>query len=167
MKDVWAITCRIMSRLLARLRRRMAVTAAFQSNQNDRVTLERRGEDIFLASRSHRDALFSSPPSSRYLFIYLSIYLIWFLLRRRSHGCLVSIGMPVCGAELTRRRGLSAEGADVCVCVWGGGVDCFTSLALLTSLFVPAVSIKCCSLPAGCWEERLTQPLKITSPRCL
>lgn len=36
----------------------MAVTAVFQSNQNDRVTLERHREDIFLASRSHRDALF-------------------------------------------------------------------------------------------------------------
>lgn len=49
----------------------MAVTAAFQSNQNDRVTLERRSEDIFLASRSHRDALFYFPLSSLYLFIYL------------------------------------------------------------------------------------------------
>lgn len=38
----------------------MAVTAVFQSNQNDRVTLERHREDIFLASRSHRDALFFS-----------------------------------------------------------------------------------------------------------
>lgn len=36
----------------------MAVTAVFQSNQNDRVTLERHREDIFLASRSHRDAIF-------------------------------------------------------------------------------------------------------------
>lgn len=98
MKDVWAITRRIMSRLLARLRRRMALTAAFQSNQNDRVTLERRREDIFLASRSHRDAAFffflpdtPHPPPPRLRFIYL----IWVLLRRRSHGRLVSAGMPV------------------------------------------------------------------------
>lgn len=47
----------------------MTVTAAFQSNQNDRVTLERHREDIFLASHSHRDALFSL--SSFYLFLYL------------------------------------------------------------------------------------------------
>lgn len=52
----------------------MALTAAFQSNQNDRVTLERRREDIFLASRSHRDAAFffflpdTPPPPSLYLF---------------------------------------------------------------------------------------------------
>lgn len=59
MEDVGAITGRIMSCLLAGLRRRMALTAAFQSNQNDRVTLERHREDIFLASHSHRDALFS------------------------------------------------------------------------------------------------------------
>lgn len=67
MEDAGAITGRIMSCLLARLRRRMAVTAVFQSNQNDRVTLKRHREDIFLASHSQRDALFS--PLSWFFFI--------------------------------------------------------------------------------------------------
>lgn len=107
MKDVWAITRRIMSRLLARLRRRMALTAAFQSNQNDRVTLERRREDIFLASRSHRDAAFffflpDTPPAFT-LFIWFEScsdaghMAAWFLQ-----------GSLFCGgAERTRRRGAS------------------------------------------------------------
>lgn len=87
MEDVWAIAGRIMPCLLARLRRKMAVTAVFQSNQNDRVTLERHREDIFLASCSHRDALFS-PLSPFNLFISL----FYFLLPLWSHGCQPSVG---------------------------------------------------------------------------
>lgn len=104
MKDVWAITCRIMSRLLARLRRRTALTAAFQSNQNDRVTLERRREDIFLASCSHRGRclfffLFPTRTPAFTLFIWFdsdaSHMAAWSL-----RGCL-----PCGGVERTSRRG--------------------------------------------------------------
>lgn len=52
--DVWEKWC-----LLARLRRKTVVAAMLQSNRNDRVTLERRREDIFLAGSSHRDFLSS------------------------------------------------------------------------------------------------------------
>lgn len=42
-----------MSCLLVELKRRIAVTAVVQSNQNDRVTLERHREVVFLASHSY------------------------------------------------------------------------------------------------------------------
>lgn len=58
MENVGAIAVRVMPCLLVRLRRTMALTAVFQSNQNDRVTLERHRESIFLASHSRRDILF-------------------------------------------------------------------------------------------------------------
>lgn len=141
-----------MSRLLARLRRRMAPTAAFQSNQNDRVTLERRGEDIFLASRSHGDAAFfffiPTPPPSLYLFD------------------LSPAPTPVTWPPGSCRDACLAEGPkarDV-----GGGpsppreqtqnrmlhIACSSLTTLPLSLsffffFVQAASIKCCSLPAG------------------
>lgn len=164
MKDVWAITRRIMSRLLARLRRRMALTAAFQSNQNDRVTLERRREDIFLASRSHRDAVFFFflPDTPAFtLFIWFEScsdaghMAAWFL-----QGCLFCGG-----AERTRRRGASPPREQTRDWLLHITRSSLTSLSLCF-FFVQAASIKCCSLPAGWWEERSTQLLKVTSRRC-
>lgn len=152
MKDVWAITRRIMSRLLARLRRRMALTAAFQSNQNDRVTLERRREDIFLASRSHRDAAFffflpDTPPALT-LFIWFEScsdaghMAAWFLQ-----------GSLFCGgAERTRRRGASPPREQTRDWLLHITRSSLTSLSLVF-FFVQAASIKCCFLPAG-WLGR-------------
>lgn len=83
------------------------MTAVFQSNQNDRVTLERHREDIFLASRSHRDALFFFSPVF-VLFIFISFFCsdagrmtAWHL-----SGCLFT------EQELMRQSGLSAEGVE-------------------------------------------------------
>lgn len=70
------------------------MTAVFQSNQNDRVTLERQREDIFLASHSPRDALFPV-----FCFFFFS-----------NTDCRASIGTLVYRTELMRRSGLSAEG---------------------------------------------------------
>lgn len=121
MKDVWAITCRIMSRLLARLRRRTALTAAFQSNQNDRVTLERRREDIFLASRSHRGCcLFLFPthtPPFLYLFDLIPTPVTWPPGFCRDACFAEELNARDVGGPLSRKSRHE--------------IDCFTSLALL------------------------------------
>lgn len=59
------------------------VSAVFQSNQNDRVTLERQRENIFLASHPPRDALLPGFslffPSSSFLVFFAQILSAWLL----------------------------------------------------------------------------------------
>lgn len=96
------------------------MTAVFQSNQNDRVTLERHREDIFLAGPLSQGCSFFPPV---FIFIF-----------RSDAGRPAPIGTPVYRTELMRQSDLSAEGIER----GGGGgegIDCFTSLAFLTSLF--------------------------------
>lgn len=147
MEDVWAIAGRVMPRLLVRLRRKMAVTAVFQSNQNDRVTLERHREDIFLAGRSHRDALFPV------FCVFFFHYLILFLCSNPTLGAWLpgSIGTPVYRTELMRQPGLSWGNRDGWMVDWLLHITCFFDKSFSSSVN------KGLSLHTGCGEESLTQ----------
>lgn len=110
---------------------------------------------------AQRGYIFSQPFSQgcyfpRLRFIY---FFILFLLRRWSHGCLPSIGTPVYRAELMRQSGLSAEGVK-------RGIDCFTSLAFLTSLFSSCVN-KRPSFAHWVQGRELDSASEIRAPRCL
>lgn len=140
MENVWAIADRIMPCLLVRLRRKMAVTAVFQSNQNDRVTLKRHREDIFLGSHSHRDALFPV-----FLFFIFYFTLVAWLPGFLGEGCLQNRAH-----ETIRPCSWGSREGD-----WLLHIICFSDKS-----FFQAVSIKGCSLPTGCRKESLTQLLK-------
>lgn len=124
------------------------MTAVFQSNQNDRVTLERRREDIFLASRSHRDAsvlVFSN-------FIIFAPTLAAWLPGFYRHACL-----PNRAHETIRplRRG-SRE----------AGLTGSHHLLFLTSLFSSCVNER---LFFAHWAQgrELDSASEISSPSCL
>ena len=137
MEDAGALSGRVMPCLLVRLRRRMAPAAVFQSNQNDRVTLERQREDIFLARRSHRDALF--PVLLFFYFIYAPALAAWL------PGFYRDACLPNRAPETIGPLSWGTEPGN-----WLLHITCFFK----------AVSIKGLSLHTGCRRESLTQPLK-------